>query len=103
MLKKEDLIALAKHLNIIHHSKGRIRVRVSPSIKKEQDRFDKQMLESFPKQIKGIKDYKINKLIGSITINYDSEIFEPRIWDELIAGNISDGMIEKIENIIKEA
>ncbi len=102
MIKKEDLVALSKYLKIVHHSKGRLRVRVSLAIKKEAHRLDEDFLKNFPKEIKGIKDVKVNKLIGSITINYDPDIFEPQVWEDLIGGNISDELMERLENLIKE-
>lgn len=102
MVTKEDLISLAKYLSIIHHSKNRIRLRVNPSIKKEESNLDTNMIDLLPKQIDGIKDIKINKLIGSITINYDANIFNPNVWEELVAGNISEELMQKLQNLIKD-
>ncbi len=103
MFKKEDLIALAKYLSIVSHTKGRIRLRVSPSIIKEADNFDKSILDTLPQKIEGIKDLKVNMLIGSVTISYDAEVFNPQIWDEMIKGELSDELLERLQDLIKEA
>lgn len=103
MVTKEDLLKLANYVSIVHHSKGRIRLRVSPSIKKEADNFDASLLESFPKDIDGIKDIKLNKIIGSITINYDENIFNFSTWEDLVAGKADEEMMQKINSLIKEA
>lgn len=100
MITKEDLVSLAKYLSIIHHSKNRIRLRVSPSIKSEA--YDISMIDSLATQVDGIKDIKINKIIGSITINYDSNIFGANVWEELVSGNISEELMQKIQNLIKD-
>lgn len=103
MVTKDDLLRLAKYVSIVHHSKGRIRLRVSLSIKKEADNFDVDRLQqSFSKDIEGIKSVKINKLIGSITICYDEDIFPYSTWEELIAGDVSDELMQKIQSLIKE-
>lgn len=103
MIKKEDLVKLASYVSIIHHTKGRIRLRVSPSIKKEAQNFDADMIKNFPKEIDGIKNVKINKLIGSITINYDEEVFAFSTWEDLVSGNINDELMQSIEKLIKDA
>lgn len=103
MVTKEDLLKLAKYVSIIHHSSGRIRLRVSPSIKKEAESFDEGLLKSFPDEIDGIKSIKVNKLIGSITISYDEDIFPSSMWEDLVAGKANKDLLEKIQSLIKEA
>ncbi len=102
MATKDDLVSLAKYLSIVHHTVGRIRLRVSPSIFSEVKKFDENDLKDLPLKIKGIKDIKLNKLIGSLTISYDADVFKPQIWDELLAGNISDEILENLSKMIKE-
>ncbi len=103
MIEKDDLVRLAQYLSIVHHTKGRIRLRVSPSIKKEAQNFDSNTIENFPKEINGIKNVKINKLIGSITINYDENVFPFQTWEKLVRADIDDEILQTIDKLIKDA
>lgn len=102
MVTKEDLIGLTKYLSIIHHTPNRIRVRISSSIKDEADKYDKEMLDSLPKSIDGIKNVKVNKLVGSITINYDENIFPFDMWENLIAGDINEELMQTLQSLMEK-
>ena len=93
---------LASYCSKIHHIKGRIRVRVSPKIKEQQGNVSLQDIEELPQKIEGIKKIKINKIVGSVTIEYDPEIFEERLWDDLISGRNSDEVAQIIKKLQKE-
>ncbi len=102
MIEKNDIITLSKYLSIISHGKNRIRLRVSLDIKNETKELDISFIEELPDKIDGINKIKINKLIGSITINYDNAIFKPALWDELVSGDISEELWQKFRKILKE-
>ncbi len=102
MIEKEKLQRLSKYLSIVHHSKNRIRLRVSLAITKEANDISLNVIDELPKKIDGINDIKINKLIGSITINYDSSVFASKLWDELVSGEFSDELLSKFDTILKD-
>lgn len=102
MVEKQDLQRLTKYLSIVHHSKNRIRLRASLAIKKEASDIDLNLINDLPSKIEGIKEVKINKLIGSITISYDSTIFPPNLWEELVSGDFSNELVDKFSKILKE-
>ena len=101
-IKSEDIVRIASYMSIIHHTKGRLRVRVSPKIKNESKSVTLKDIETLPSKIDGIKKLKINKLMGSITIIYDYEVFPYELWEDLIAGNNIEDITEKINNLYKE-
>ena len=101
-IKSEDIVRIASYMSIIHHTKGRLRVRVSPKIKNESKSVTLKDIETLPSKIDGIKKLKINKLMGSITIIYDCEVFPYELWEDLIAGNNIEDITEKINNLYKE-
>lgn len=102
-MKKEELVELAKYLSIISHASGRIRFRVSPKIKQKADEFKDVNIEDAT-NIDGIKSVKVNKLIGSITIAYEPNIFPSQMWDELVDGKIDDEFLAKLDKLLgKEA
>jgi len=101
-IKSEDIVRIASYMSIIHHTKGRLRVRVSPKIKDEAGGVELKDIESLPAKINGIEKLKINKLMGSITIGYDSEIFPYELWEDMIAGNNIEDITQKVNKLYKE-
>jgi len=87
MVTVESIIRIASYLTKVHHTKGRIRVRVSPKIKDESKSsgITIEDIKRLPEKISGIKSIKINKAIGSITVMYDNELFPYELWEDLLA------------------
>ncbi|XPV69530.1 MAG: HMA2 domain-containing protein [Halarcobacter sp.] len=102
MITEEQIIKIASYFTIIAHSPGRIRVRVNPKIQKESDNVSIDDIESLPSRINGIKSIKINKIIASVTILYDSKIFTPSLWEDLIKGQNIEEISLLINNLSKE-
>lgn len=102
MIDSKKLVELASYFTIIHHVKGRIRVRVSPKIKEQQSNLTLSDVEDLPNKIEGVNKIKINKLVGSITIEYDNDIFKKELWDNLIEGKDLDKVTQIINKLYKE-
>ncbi|MCK4441138.1 MAG: hypothetical protein KAU90_03980 [Sulfurovaceae bacterium] len=103
MINPEKLVELAQYFTIIHHIKGRIRIRVSSKIKEQQNNgVTLSDIENLPHQIEGIKKIKINKLVCSITIEYDHGIFKKELWDNLVEGRDLDEVTTIINKLYKE-
>ncbi len=102
MITTEDIIKIASYFTIVHHVKGRLRVRVNPSITKQNNYISLSDIEELPNKILGIKKIKINKIVASVTITYDPQVFSPGIWDDLIAGDNLDEITILINKLAKE-
>ncbi len=102
MITADKLVAMAAYFTTIHHIQGRLRVRVSSKIKQENDNISLEDIMAIPEKINGIKKIKINKIVGSITIEYDNDIFKKELWDDLIAGKNPDTIIPILEKLYKE-
>lgn len=102
MISTEDIIKIADYFSIIAHTPGRLRVRVNPKIKNEGGNITLEDIENLPKKINGIKEIKIKKIIASVTITYDPAIFEPRLWEDLIAHKNLDEVTKLINTLAKE-
>lgn len=102
MISTEDIIKIADYFSIIAHSPGRLRVRVNPKIKNEGGDITLADIENLPNKINGIKEIKIKKIIASVTITYDPAIFEPRLWEDLIAHRNLDEVTKLINTLAKE-
>ncbi len=101
-IKSEDIVRIASYMSIIHHTKGRLRVRVDPKIQDEAENIKLEDIKELPDKIEGINKLKINKIIGSITILYDNDIFPQVLWEDLIAGNNLEELTQKINTLQKE-
>jgi len=102
LIKTDEIIKIAKYFTIIAHTPGRLRVRVNPSIKNESENISISDIENLPNKIKGIKSITIKKIIASVTIIYDSKVFEPKLWEDLISGENIDEITTLINQLAKE-
>lgn len=102
MIKTEDIIKIANYFSIIAHSPGRLRVRVNPKITKEGGNITLADIENLPNKIDGIKEIKIKKIIASVTITYDANIFRPSLWEDLIAQRNLEEVSSIINTLAKE-
>ena len=84
MITTEEIIKIASFFSIIAHTPGRLRVRVNPKIKDSGGNITISDIENLPKKIDGIISIKINKIIASVTIMYDPNIFKPKLWEDLV-------------------
>ncbi|BFU78260.1 hypothetical protein ALC152_14750 [Arcobacter sp. 15-2] len=98
----QKIVEIASYFTVISHTKGRLRVRVNPKIKDEVSDVSLSDIETLPQKINGIKKIKINKIIASVTIEYNNEIFPKEKWDDLINGENLDEVVKIIENLKKE-
>ena len=98
----EKLVELGGYFSIVHHIKGRIRLRVSPKIKEHKHHVGIEDIEALPARINGIKSIKINKMIGSLTVEYDHAIFPDHLWENLVKGEKLDEIITIIDQLSKE-
>lgn len=92
-MTSKDFFDIIKYFSIIHHTHGRIRLRVDPNIVKEG--YELSYIKTIIKNIKGINDISVNKIIGSVTIKYDKDILQKDFFDDLIKG-------KNIEEVLKQ-
>jgi len=98
----QKIVEIASYFTVISHTKERLRVRVNPKIKDEVTDVSLSDIETLPTKINGIKKIKINKIIASVTIEYQNDIFPKEKWDDLINGENIDEVVEIIEKLKKE-
>jgi hypothetical protein len=102
LITTEKLIEISSYLTLVHHIKGRIRVRVNPKIKEQSQNITLEDIEDIPNKIDGIKKIKINKIVGSITIEYDNKIFPDKLWKDLIGQENLEEIAEILNKLEKE-
>ena len=102
MISTDEIIKIAKYFTIIAHSPGRLRVRVNPKIKNESGNISLEDIENLPSKINGIESIKIKKIIASVTILYNPEVFPPKLWEDLINNENLDEITKLINSLAKE-
>jgi len=98
----DDIIKIASYFKIIAHTPGRLRLRVNPKITKEASSITLNDIKNLPNKIKGIEAIKVNKVIASVTILYNPEIFSPNLWENLIKYENLDELKILINKLEKE-
>jgi hypothetical protein len=76
----DDLVFLAPHTEVAHHIPGRIRLRILPSGLTIVRRTN---LQDILGNIPGIKRMRINSIVGSVVIEYDSTRLPYTFWESL--------------------
>ncbi len=102
MITTEEIIKIASFCSIIAHTPGRLRVRVNPKIKDSGGNITISDIENLPKKIDGIISIKINKIIASVTIMYDPNIFKPKLWEDLVKNENIEELTILINKLAKE-
>lgn len=98
----KDLEILSDYFSIVHHAKGRIRLRASLKLKEVAKTSNPQEILKLLTKIPCILSVKFNALIGSLTIHYDSNIIEPKLWEDCIKGESLEKIAEIINTNLKE-
>jgi len=102
LITTQDIVNIASFFTIIAHTPGRLRVRVNPEIKNIEGNLSLEDIENLPKKIDGITNIKINKIIASVTITYDPNVFSPTIWEDLVNNRNIDEISILINKLAKE-
>lgn len=81
------LLGMRRHLSIVHHLPGRIRVRLGPSLWGGAARFDRDLFQNLLDRLEGIRDVRVNKAVASVVIEYDPDQVPPDDWETLVRGD----------------
>jgi len=76
----ESLLTIAPHTEVVHHIPGRIRLRIMPSGLKVVRGMD---FDSVIGALPGIESVRINAIVGSAVIKYDSGKLPYSFWEEM--------------------
>ena len=99
MFTKESVEILSAHIQIVHHTKGRVRFKIDTKIQNYSDKID---LANLDKKIEGIKNVALNKLARSLTIEYEHTLIAQTLWDELANSDDYADVAYKLNNLLKE-
>jgi hypothetical protein len=101
------LLELRRHLSIVHHLPGRIRLRLGPALWGHAARFDRDLFQDMLEGLEGIRDLRVNKAVASVVIEYDPAHVPPEDWETLVlgeaeaAGNILKNWLVRHDRLIQ--
>ncbi len=103
-INRDLLEKISDYFTIVHHTPGRIRLRVSSKLREDAkaSSADTKNLIDTIKKIPIIKDIKINLIVGSLTVQYDPELFDSSLWESWIKKERLDEILEVILKLKKE-
>lgn len=86
-LKMPVLLGLRRHLSVIHHLPGRIRLRLGPALWSDAARFGRDQFRKLIDGLAGIHGVRVNAAVASMVIEYDPEQIPPENWEILLRGD----------------
>jgi len=84
MITTEEINNVTKFFKIVNHKNGKLNLKIDRSIINEEIGITLREIEALPTKICGLKSVKINAILATATIRYDTEIFDPQLWESLI-------------------
>jgi len=89
----DTLLALRGHVNIAHHVRGRIRLRIAPTLVRSTTRVDREQIEQALRAIEGIGAVRVNPAAGSVVVEYAPDRIPPDTWVALLKGDPEEARI----------
>jgi len=99
----EQLCGHLNRVNIAHHIRGRIRLRLT-SYPKELQPPDSQTIEQLQtliEQAPGVHSVRVNPLARSCLVEYDPKLISDQAWKDFIAGESSAAALT-LEQILRD-
>ncbi|MGI0406406.1 HMA2 domain-containing protein [Helicobacter himalayensis] len=119
-----EITQIADFFVIVHHLRGRIRIRanlknldkakvwaqntnlrhfLTDSQSNDMRANDTQeMIIALLKRLRAIKEIKVNALIGSATITYDANLFEPNLWESWVKKERLEEITAKLNDFSRD-
>lgn len=83
------ILPLRKHISIIHHVRGRIRLRFGAALWGMAAKVQRDNIQHLLQQIPGIHQLRLNAAVASVVIEYDPQQIQPTDWETLLQGDNS--------------
>ncbi len=94
-----DLLLLAPHTEIVHHIPGRIRLRLKRSGLEVISRVD---VEALMRSIPGIRNLRVNPVVGSLTVGYDENKLPYSLWERLGSLRTRPELKDQVEKLLND-
>jgi len=78
------LASLLPHLRLIHHVRGRLRLRLRTGVSHWLAQYPDVVPEAWLARLPGIAALRLNKAAASLVIEYDARRIPPQWWERLL-------------------
>jgi hypothetical protein len=78
---------MRRHLDIVHHLPGRIRLRLGAALWGAAARVDRARFKTLLDGLEGIRDVRVNVAVASVVVEYDPKHISPNDWETLVRGD----------------
>lgn len=95
----DTLLALRAHVHIAHHVRGRIRLRIAPTLARNTAQIDRKQVEQALRAIDGIGAVRVNPAAGSVVVEYAPDRITPETWVALLKGDPQEARI-RLESLL---
>lgn len=89
----DTLLALRGHVHIAHHVRGRIRLRIAPTLARNTAQVDRKQIEQALRAVDGIAAVRVNPAAGSVVVEYAPDRIPPDTWVVLLKGDPDEARI----------
>ena len=83
----KPFLTLRRHLKIVHHIPGRLRVRIGIQLFKDVGSVNKELFDRILDAIDGVDKVRLNAAAGSVIITYVPTRIDPNWWHILVTGD----------------
>lgn len=81
------LLGMRRHISIVHHLPGRIRLRLGPAMWGRATHVDRGRFQALVAHLEGIRDVRVNMAVASVVIEFDPRQVHPDNWETLVRGD----------------
>ncbi len=96
------LLPLRRHLSVVHHVPGRLRVRVSRRALSRSDGMTAGAFRRAIEAVAGVEGLRMSPATLSAVVEYDPDRLVPELWD-LLLGGPDDGALAAFEQLTQTA
>jgi len=82
-----SLLAARRHLGIIHHVPGRVRLRLGVGLLALAGGAGRATMTELLRAVDGIEGIEVNARAASATVTYDPRRLPPATWETLLGGD----------------
>jgi hypothetical protein len=86
-LNAEDLLAFRRALRVVHHVRGRIRLRVGPALFARLSAVNGNGVQGRLRSLEGIRGVRVNPAAATVIIEYEPGRLAPAPWETLLEGS----------------
>ncbi|SEP69141.1 Heavy-metal-associated domain-containing protein [Ectothiorhodospira magna] len=90
MTHDDPLTQLLGQVRVVHHLRGRIRLKLDADLKALATAADIPDMEKMLSALPGVSSVRLNLLARSCVVTYDAEVIPMSAWEDFLRGQDTD-------------